>query len=223
MSYLATGAITTQNLSLGTNTPTTGSFVWLTSLDSNAQAVGLSVAGTYTGALTVRGSEDGVTFSKLGPEAVVNLTTGLAGSTVASASVGLWEVNCVGLKALMVDAEASVTGTATVSFYETVAGVKFPDPVNTPGQGYIYSYVAPNASDVVVKAPAGELTRVIVEVAGTAATNIYDNASAGSGSLVGTIPASPVLGAVYTFNVPCLLGITVKGAANTSGLTVLFD
>lgn len=223
MAYLASGAITAQNTSLGTNTPTTGSFVWLTSLDSSAQAVGLSIAGTYTGALTVRGSVDGVTYTKLGPNDLVNLTTDLAGANIPSAGAGLWEVNVVGLKSLMIDAEASFTGTANASFYQTSAGVKFPDPVNTASQGYTYSYVAPNASDVVVKASAGELTRCIVEVAGSAATSIYDNASAGSGSIVGSIPATPTLGQVFTFNVPCLLGITVKGAANTSGLTVLFD
>lgn len=74
-----------------------------------------------------------------------------------------------------------------------------------------------------VKTLSGYLSRVLVTSAnGAAAINIYDNASAASGTIVGIVPASAAAGSVYTFGMPVTNGITVGGAATNGALTISF-
>lgn len=75
----------------------------------------------------------------------------------------------------------------------------------------------------VIKAGPGYLSGVLVTSAGTAATSIYDNASAASGTVIGYIPANPTAGTFYPFNMPATNGITVGKVANSSGLTVAYS
>lgn len=78
------------------------------------------------------------------------------------------------------------------------------------------------ATDSVIKATAGLLARVLVTAAGTNAMAIYDNASAGSGKIVGIIPANSQAGSVFEFHMPCANGITVLGNANNPAVTIAF-
>lgn len=85
---------------------------------------------------------------------------------------------------------------------------------------------AGQATDVVIKALAGRLYKIAVTVAGTAADQLFDNASAGSGSMLFSTKAAPALADVYDFGtegVPFANGLTFKGAASTSGITVWFS
>jgi hypothetical protein len=79
-----------------------------------------------------------------------------------------------------------------------------------------------HTADTVVKASAGRLARVLVTTTNTTAMQIFDNASAGSGKVIGYIPANPTAGNVYTFHMPAALGVTVKGDANNPGVTVSY-
>lgn len=68
------------------------------------------------------------------------------------------------------------------------------------------------AGAVVVKAGETMLFSVLVTTATTAAQNItfFDNATAGSGTIVGVIPGgSTVTGVPFVLNMPCVNGITI--------------
>jgi hypothetical protein len=91
---------------------------------------------------------------------------------------------------------------------------------NTYGGQYTTQCTA--ATPAVVTATPGRLCRIVVNVAGTAATVFYDNASAASGKIVYTLKASPSVGDTYDVQMPVDNGIYFSGAANTSGVTVSY-
>lgn len=78
------------------------------------------------------------------------------------------------------------------------------------------------AADTVIKATPGRLCRVIVTTTAANPMQIFDNASAGSGALIGALPASPAIGTVYDFQTPAAAGITVKGSATNPAVIVTF-
>jgi hypothetical protein len=94
--------------------------------------------------------------------------------------------------------------------------------VNTGGSNTAF-VPANNGAAVVIKNAPGRLMRVIVTAVGTAATKFYDNASAASGSVLLTIPASPTLGAVYDVELSAVNGIVCDGVTNGSGCAVGYD
>lgn len=72
-----------------------------------------------------------------------------------------------------------------------------------------------------IKAGAGRLMKVVVTtVTASAATTIYDNASAGSGTPLLVIPAAAAAGTVYDVNLPAVNGITVSSSGATGNITV---
>ena len=91
--------------------------------------------------------------------------------------------------------------------------------------GYQNTAVAASTSaDTVINAKNGFLSHVLVTAAGSAAMNIYDNASAGSGMIVGVIPSTAtVTGVPFKFKAPCANGITIKGDAASHGVTVFYS
>lgn len=230
----ASGIISTQNLNTGSGVPTALSFVQLglepagssipnatpgPALDSSTSVITVQVSGTYTGALTARGSSDGNIWTALGPAPFVNAATGLATATIASGVTGLFYVYVTpGLQAIRIDAEAAVTGAATVSVNASTAVVVTPAPLGLTGNA---STTVAAATGTAIKAAAGLMVKVVVNTSGSAATPIYDNASAASGTILFTVPATPTVGTVYTVNVPAANGM-YAGATNTSGITVYF-
>jgi hypothetical protein len=77
---------------------------------------------------------------------------------------------------------------------------------------------------VVAKASEGRLFNIVVTTAGTTSISIFDNASAASGTILFTTPASSPLGSVYFLNMPALLGITVAAQTGTTpGFTLGFS
>lgn len=87
---------------------------------------------------------------------------------------------------------------------------------------YHTTIAASTATDTVVKASSGRICKVLITTLGTGTCLIYDNASAGSGDLVGSIPASAAVGTIYDFDIPCTNGITVKGNANLPAVTISY-
>lgn len=83
---------------------------------------------------------------------------------------------------------------------------------------------ATTATDTPIKtAGGGVLGRIIVTVTGANPMQIYDNATAGTGALIASLPASPTLGQVFVFDCPVVNGITIKGSATNPGVTVLWS
>ena len=112
-SRATTGAITTQNLNPLTGTPTPGSSVQIA---VNGQASLLvSVQGTYTGGLSIQGSEDNNTWTtSTNAFALRTSATGAAAATIASAAAGNFEVSAVPYKYMRVTSLAAFTGTANI-------------------------------------------------------------------------------------------------------------
>jgi hypothetical protein len=104
------------------------------------------------------------------------------------------------------DPHAGLNGTAYVTSGGSTAT---PIAVNT-------------SADTVIKASPGRLCRVIVTTLAANPMQIFDNASAGSGALIGALPASPAVGTVYDFQTPAAAGITVKGSATNPAVIVTF-
>jgi hypothetical protein len=80
------------------------------------------------------------------------------------------------------------------------------------------------AGVVVIKGVAGRLCRVLVTTTMTSAQAItfYDNASAGSGNVIGLIPGGTTAGTITDFEMPAAAGITIGQNASLAagGITV---
>jgi hypothetical protein len=108
-----------------------------------------------------------------------------------------------------------------------------PNWTRTSDFGVENAAVAAGVGTTVVKAGPGAngtgmLCRVVITTAGTTGNcTIYDNASAGSGTILAVIPgttanASAVVGYVFDIRMPALNGITAVGASNSPGFTVSY-
>lgn len=83
------------------------------------------------------------------------------------------------------------------------------------------SIAANAASTTIVKGAPGRVVNALVTVAGTStATTIYDNASAGSGTVLALIPANTAVGTQITIDMPAANGITVVQGASSVGFTL---
>ncbi len=73
----------------------------------------------------------------------------------------------------------------------------------------------------VVKGAPGRLVKVTVTTAtATAATTVYDNASAASGTPLLVIPSGTAAGTQYAVDLPAANGITVASGSGTGNVTV---
>lgn len=124
-----------------------------------------------------------------------------------------------------------------MSATQIVQPVEFMDggkPVSHPvtlvdAQGYAIAGVqstpipAGTSTDTVIKAGPGRLCRVLVTTAGTAAVNIWDNASGHTGTIIGAVAASAVVGTMVEAQAPAANGITVQGNASLPAITVIWS
>jgi hypothetical protein len=83
-----------------------------------------------------------------------------------------------------------------------------------------------SAAAVPVYGGSARLNRVLVTTTTTSAQPItfYDNATAGSGTIVGVIPGGTTAGTVVDFGMPCINGITIGSNASlgAGGITISF-
>lgn len=108
------GSITTQNL-VPTGTATAGSAVeWET---NGAASFGIQPSGTYTGALSLQGTINGITWETVGGTPFIKRSDGSATATIASGLTGIYTVNTAGYWKLRVSGLAAMTGGATVTLY----------------------------------------------------------------------------------------------------------
>ncbi len=76
----------------------------------------------------------------------------------------------------------------------------------------------------VVKASPGRLCKVLVTTAnGENAINIFDNASAASGTIIGVVAANASVGTIYDLQMPAAHGITIAGTASAGTITVSYS
>lgn len=121
--------------------------------------------------------------------------------------------------------QASGSAAVTVSYTkdENSDAVADKSSLVTNG-GQLTSYHAAGASGAAAALAApGRLCKISVLSSGSAATIIYDNASAASGTKLYTVKASPTVGDVIDLQVPASAGIYVAGATNTSALLVTYS
>lgn len=79
---------------------------------------------------------------------------------------------------------------------------------------------AATVSDTVIKNETGVLVSVLVTAADSNPMEIYDNATTGSGTIIGLIPANAPAGSLISFQMPAANGITVKGHADNPAVTI---
>lgn len=73
----------------------------------------------------------------------------------------------------------------------------------------------------VIKSTPGRLARVLCSTANaTNAINIYDNASAASGTIIGVIPTTATAGQIFDLQMPAANGITIAATASAGTITV---
>ncbi len=83
--------------------------------------------------------------------------------------------------------------------------------------------IAAGAGTTVVKGASGRLVNVVITTAGTSSDNatIYDNASAGSGTILAVIPGGTTLtGAQVAIDLPAANGITVVNVGSGPAFTL---
>ena len=168
------GTIATQNVGAPNgNAVTAGSTVILPLLNGAFDNASIQVTGTYTGILTVQVTIDGtnwVSFS--GATSLTNAITGAQTATIASAAVGIWQLDVSGFVSVRVTALAAVTGTAVVTMVGSVgAGVV---GIDTP----IVLAAGAAAIGTVTSTPATPSSIKLTSAATTNATS--SKASAGS-------------------------------------------
>jgi hypothetical protein len=114
---------------------------------------------------------------------------------------------------------ASLYGKASAAA-DTALKVNSLGEVLTLSGGIQTTPVAAAAVAAAIKASAGALHKVVVTTLGTAALSFYDHASAASGTILFTIPASAAVGSIYDIQFPAALGIWCASGTNTPAVTV---
>lgn len=86
-------------------------------------------------------------------------------------------------------------------------------------QAFSYNNIS-TATTTTVKSGTGVLHAITINTTAASAITIYDN-TAGSGSKIATIAASPAIGSTFRFDIAFSTGLTVVTAGN-SDLTIAF-
>lgn len=84
---------------------------------------------------------------------------------------------------------------------------------------YAYSNIS-TATTTTVKSGQGILHAITINTTAAATITIYDN-TAGSGTTIATIAASPAIGSTFRFDVQFLTGLTIV-TAGASNITVSY-
>lgn len=145
----------------------------------------------------------------------------LTGGATSSGSPGFSQLQ---------DGGSTRLATVTASNALKVDGSAVTQPVSVAGTlqvttsgTTVTAVAAGTGTDTVIKNSAGRLCRVLItSTAGAAVTAFYDNATAGSGTIIGIFPAAVAAGTVGDFEIPAANGITLKGAVTNPAMTISF-
>lgn len=176
-------------------------------------AVSALTSGTFTGTVTLRATPPPADAIKVLQGSASSLNATVVSGTATGSAV---PANAFygGVKALTTSPTAATTGNLV-----GITGDVMGEALVTSG-GLVTTSVPANASNVVVKATAGRLCRVLVTTTGVTAMQIFDNATTNSGTIIGALPASAAIGGVYDFEMPAAAGITIAGSATNPAVTV---
>lgn len=200
----------------------------------------LQISGTWSGTLSFQGSNDNSTWNAVVGYNVGGVVIG-SSSTTANALYG----GPIQYRYLRVRMTSYTSGTAngTLELYTASpsmwagnvaqSGTWTVMPGNTQNTTPWLTQGAKNNSTAAanagtgkaIKASAGALWSVVVTALGTAATTLYDNASAASGTALLTIPASAAVGTIYSFpgGAPAANGIFADQVANAPSITIYYQ
>ena len=109
----AMGTITTRNVS--TLWKATGNSAVVLPVEGPYSVLAIQTTGTYTGALTVQSSVDGLTWVSYAGSQILNMNTGLYLATITSALQSTFQVDISRMKYVRVTALAAVTGSVRVT------------------------------------------------------------------------------------------------------------
>lgn len=169
----ASGNITTQNLVSG-GVATANSAVEI-SCDARP-TVSVQVSGTYTGALSAQATIDGTNWVTL--SGLLNSNTGALASTIASAAVGLFQVETAGFQKVRITALAAVTGTATVSLRACVRAGLIGLDASLPTGANVIGAVTQSGTWTVQPGNTANTTRWLVDNQPITPTTTFTNSAA---------------------------------------------
>lgn len=110
------GAISAQNTGAPLGNNVTQNSTVICSLAGGYDTATIQVVGTYTGALTVQGTLNGVVWVTLsGANSLTRVESGTQSANIATATQGMWQLDVSGFSAVRVTALAAFTGAANVS------------------------------------------------------------------------------------------------------------
>ena len=108
----STGNITTQNL-VPNGAATANSAIEVTL--NGMSTLAIQVTGTYTGALSIQVTNDDSRWETITASNILSVITGVASATIASATIGVFQIDLSGFLKARVTGLAAMTGTATIT------------------------------------------------------------------------------------------------------------
>lgn len=188
-------------------------------------------SGTVTGGVLTFEVYDGANWvpMRVGRSAAyaTEITYALAGGAMN------WQIGVAGYQQFRAKLSTVVAGsgtaliTAIVSSTPDVSNVivgvdttTLPIPVS---QATGYTAVATGVGNTVIKNSPGGLVKLVVTVAGSAASSIYDNASTNSGTVLFTFPTTTTAGQVFDVQIPLTNGATAAGASGSAGFIATYS
>lgn len=93
-----------------------------------------------------------------------------------------------------------------------------------PVNAALNAVVAGGAGTTIVKGSPGRLVSAVVTGANsTGVLTFYDNATTGSGTVIGIVPSGATTGTRYPLEVPAANGIVAVGASGSAAVTVSYS
>lgn len=193
----------------------------------------------YSATLTAQWSNDGITWENLKMYPMTTLNVNDVSSAGVVSTTNIVNGTFVSFKYFQMIATAYTSGTPTgflqlfkdglPGFQMLVSQAALVDSLFariglTNNDGIQHTVIAAgHSADTVINSNNSFLASVLVTAQGTNQMEFYDNASAGTGDIIGLVPANqPVDGIPIPCKAPCTLGITAKGDAANPGVTVFY-
>lgn len=167
----STGTISTQNVGAPNGNAVTANSTVSFATNGTCDTASIQVTGTYTGVLSVQVQIDGSNWVTLtGNSSLTNAASGAQSATIASAAVGMWQLDVSAFTGVRVTALAAVTGSATVTILASSgSGIIGIDTPLTIGSGTVSVSGYPTAA-----AAADALSNPTITQVGADAMN-YNN------------------------------------------------
>lgn len=223
------GAGSTVTFQVSDDNVTWRAFNMVSTVNNTVSSNTTTTSGSFANALPARYFRVNVTGITSGTTAGVIIFKTLGSSTaIVAGQQGTWTVGSNSATGSAFPANAFGQGGKSLTASPTAATANQLTPItlDVMGEqlissgGLVTSSVPANASNVVVKASAGRLCRVLVTTSGANAMLIHDNATTNSGTIIGSLPANAPVGSVYDFQMPAANGITIAGSATNPAVTV---